>query len=99
MKLVLRPTECLVFLTKDNGKEMKRYELKDGASLRLLYESDKLPSTCISVEIQFHMLSNGNRFYINYEKYEEDAEIMLVEDKYEPSYFQIIKNEEKVKVI
>ena len=99
MKLVLRPTECLAFLTKDNGKEMKRYELKDGASLRLLYESDKLPSTCISVEIQFHMLSNGNRFYINYEKYEEDAEIMLVEDRYQPSYFQIIKNEEKLKVI
>ena len=99
MKLVLKPNECLAFLTKDTGKEMKRYKLKDGASLRLLYESDELPSTCISVEIQFHELSNCNRFYINYKKHEEDVEIMLVEDKYAPSYFDIVKNEEKVKII
>ena len=99
MKLILKPRECLVSLTKDNGKEIKRYELEDGASFRLLYESDKLPSTCVSVEIQFHVLSDSNRFYINYEKYEENTEIMLVEDRYAPSFFQIIKTEEKVNCI
>lgn len=95
MKLLLKPAECLVIVTNDEGKEMQRFVLCNKVSFKILHLSEKFPSVCIPTKIKFVKNFEQNMIFVNGNEYTTDTEFLIVEDEYKPKFYLMLSKKQK----